>query len=46
MVHVIVIAPKKICFESFQETFKSCFGYDLDYQVARYEIVHKLLKPC
>jgi hypothetical protein len=30
---------------SLQETFKFCFGFDLDYQVARYEIVHKLLEP-
>jgi hypothetical protein len=29
---------------SIQETFKSRFGYDLDYQVVGYEIVHKLLE--
>jgi hypothetical protein len=31
-------------FRSLQGTFKFCFGYDLDYQVARYDIIHKLLE--
>ncbi len=44
VLELLFIHKGGFAFGSLWKTFKSCFRYDLDYQVVGYENVHKLLE--